>query len=308
MPFLYIISMTTKTMKLNPKQINDLKKRYQSFPMRTDIPYAHFQVRLEGVTITAYESGKVVFQGLDAEVYANLYGDVSLPSKSSSDKKVQSLPDTGDMAGSDEVGTGDYFGPITVCAAVVTTQTRKDLPVQAIKDSKELTDETIRELAPQIMEIIPYSLLVLDNKKYNTIQKQNNMNAIKAKLHNKAYLNLEAKNLLPEICVIDQFAQDTLYYRYLENEPQIFKRLTFEMKAENKYLAVACAAIIARNAFLEAMDQLSNFYDMEFPKGAGKHVDTFGVQFVKKYGKDALNTVAKVHFANTERILNDAKD
>ena len=82
------------------------------------------------------------------------------------------------------------------------------------------------------------------------------------------------------------------------------KNLNFETKAENKFIAVACAAIIARYAFLDYFDQLSEKYDFMFPKGAGKSVDIKGKEFVKIHGGSALRDVAKLHFINTQRILN----
>ena len=78
--------------------------------------------------------------------------------------------------------------------------------------------------------------------------------------------------------------------------------MKFETKAESKYISVACASIIGRYAFLRALDQYSEYYKMDFPKGASAKVDQFGVQFVTKYTFNELNKVAKVHFVNTKRI------
>ncbi len=58
--------------------------------------------------ITAYTSGKVVFQGEGARSYADI-------TSACDDKIAEYFP----QAGSDEVGTGDYFGPVVVCACLV---------------------------------------------------------------------------------------------------------------------------------------------------------------------------------------------
>ena len=47
------------------------------------------------------------------------------------------------MIGSDEVGTGDYFGPITVCAAYVRQDQIHLLKELGVQDSKNLNDEKI---------------------------------------------------------------------------------------------------------------------------------------------------------------------
>ena len=129
------------------------------------------------------------------------------------------------------------------------------------------------------------------------------MNAIKAKLHNKAYLHLQKKIAqMPSFNVVDQFAEEGLYYHYLKNEKEVFHYLHFETKAEAKYIAVGTSSIIARYAFLKTMDDLSAKYHMDVPKGAGQNVDDFIKQFVATYGKNELNKVAKIHFANTKKI------
>lgn len=96
--------------------------------------------------------------------------------------------------------------------------------------------------------------------------------------------------------------QEKSYYRYLQGFPEVIRGITFETKAENKYLAVACASILARNAFLETWDLMEEKYDFKFEKGAGSKVDVCGKKFVQKFGKEKLYQVAKLHFKNTQKI------
>ena len=100
-----------------------------------------------------------------------------------------------DQIGSDEVGTGDFFGPITVVAALVH---KKDLPrlkQLGIMDSKKMTDTKIRRVGKIAIKEFKYSSLTLDNKKYNELAKKDyNMNKIKACLHNRALFNLHSKH------------------------------------------------------------------------------------------------------------------
>ena len=80
-------------------------------------------------------------------------------------------------------------------------------PIQKlnIQDSKAIDDTTIRTLAPTLIKQLPHSLLILDNAKYNQIHATNNMVAMKAKLHNQAYVHLKHKlGSLPSFCVVDQ--------------------------------------------------------------------------------------------------------
>lgn len=289
------------TLKLKQNQIQQIHKDYLDGSFRYDIAHTQFQVKMPGITITAYKSGSVVFAGNDAFKHARAY-DPSIQNESlikAKDKPKQSFP----MAGSDEVGTGDYFGPVTVCACYLDEEMIQNIPVEEIVDSKELNDHTVLNLAPLLMKELTFSLLILDNKKYNEIHQKHNMNAIKAILHNQAFIHLSKKVTLPkDNVIIDQFLAEAPYFKHLENENEIFKDLQFVTKAENQYLAVACAAIIARYAFLEQLKIMEEHYQCNLPKGAGPRVDHAAVKFVEKHGLDALNSVAKTHFKNSDKV------
>lgn len=279
--------MATITCTLSEQQIESLKNTFYESMVKAPA-YARYQLRVENCVITAYESRKVVFQGKDAEIYASAFLN-----------KEEAIH----QAGSDEVGTGDYFGPVCVCACVLTPESWKKIQHMTVNDSKQMTDELILKTAPELMKLIDYSLLILEPEKYNQIQPYNNLNQIKAKLHNKAYLNLIKKQVqLPSLKVVDQFAPSELYYRYLSTEPKVVTGLHFETKAESKYPAVACASMIARYAFLKTWEKMEQEYNMTFHKGGGANADESAKEFVSTYGFDQLFKVAKLHFKNTAKL------
>lgn len=282
---------TTITLKLPKEKRLQLKNTWSEGLSDSAPEYSEYQLKLENCTITAYTSGTVVFQGKDAEVYAAAF----------------SKPESNfvDHAGSDEVGTGDYFGPVCVVACVVRSSSAKHLMELGIRDSKQMSDEEMLKIAPILMKEVDYSLLILDNARYNRVHRGNNLNAIKARLHNQAYLNLKKKGVaLPDLIVVDQFAPEASYYRYLKQEKEIVRGIHFETKAENKYLAVACASIIARYGFLKTWQALEEHYGMKLTKGASEKVDRDAAAFVKKYGFEELRNIAKLHFKNTDNVRN----
>lgn len=278
--------MQTITLVLTKTQIDSLKSTFLGDISATTPPYSLYQIKTENCTITAYTSNKVVFQGSDASIYA-----ASFQNQNSTKQLAH--------AGSDEVGTGDYFGPVVVCACVISEADIKFLTNLKVNDSKVVKDSYILEIGEQLMQKITHSLLILPNEKYNAIHPTNNLNAIKAKLHNQAYLHLKEKVKMPTLAVIDQFAPEKLYYSYLKNEKEIYTALHFETKAESKYLAVACASIIARYAFLKAWQQMERLWDMSLTKGAGDRVDEDIQSFIATHGYNQLFHVAKLHFKNT---------
>ena len=285
----------TITLKLKSIQEEQLFKTFSEF-QTTPPQYAKWQLKPENCVITCYTSGKTVFQGKDANVYAAAFMEVQdkIPNTTTTNQYPQ--------AGSDEVGTGDYFGPVCVCASYVTKDDVDFLVKLGVRDSKQMSDADMLKIGPLLMERIPHSLLIVPPQKYNQVHESNNLNAIKAKLHNQAYINLAKKIELPSFKIIDQFTPETSYYRYLKNEPQIIRGIHFETKAEDKYLSVAVGSIISRYGFLKTWEEMEQKYNMTLPKGSGDKVDVVAQEFVERYGFDRLGEVAKLHFKNTEKI------
>lgn len=285
----------TITLKLKSIQEEQLFKTFSEF-QTTPPQYAKWQLKPENCVITCYTSGKTVFQGKDANVYAAAFmqGQDEIPNTATTNQYPQ--------AGSDEVGTGDYFGPVCVCASYVTQDNVDFLIKLGVRDSKQMSDADMLKIGPLLMERIPHSLLIVPPQKYNRVHESNNLNAIKAKLHNQAYINLAKKIELPSFKIIDQFTPETSYYRYLKNEPQIIRDIHFETKAEDKYLSVAVGSIISRYGFLKTWEEMEKKYNMTLPKGSGDKVDIVAQAFVERYGLERLGEIAKLHFKNTEKI------
>lgn len=285
----------TITLKLKSIQEEQLFKTFSEF-QTTRPQYAKWQLKPENCVITCYTSGKTVFQGKYANVYAAAFmqGQDEIPNTATTNQYPQ--------AGSDEVGTGDYFGPVCVCASYVTQDNVDFLIKLGVRDSKQMSDADMLKIGPLLMERIPHSLLIVPPQKYNRVHESNNLNAIKAKLHNQAYINLAKKIELPSFKIIDQFTPETSYYRYLKNEPQIIRGIHFETKAEDKYLSVAVGSIISRYGFLKTWEEMEKKYNMTLPKGSGDKVDIVAKAFVERYGLERLGEIAKLHFKNTEKI------
>ena len=285
----------TITLKLKSIQEEQLFKTFSEF-QTTPPQYAKWQLKPENCVITCYTSGKTVFQGKDANVYAAAFMEVR--DEISTPTTTSHYP----QAGSDEVGTGDYFGPVCVCSSYVTKDDVDFLVKLGVRDSKQMSDADMLKIGPLLMERIPHSLLIVPPQKYNQVHESNNLNAIKAKLHNQAYINLAKKIELPSFKVIDQFTPETSYYRYLKNEPQLIRGIHFEAKAEDKYLSVAVGSIISRYGFLKTWQEMEQKYNMTLPKGSGDKVDIVAQAFVERYGFERLGEIAKLHFKNTEKI------
>ena len=271
------------------------------------IPYVVFQAQEEDTVITMYESGKVMFQGTSADVDAAMWGVALENTKEAKEekKKVNQKYYHCNAVGSDEVGTGDYYGPIVVTACYVTKEDIPFLEELGVGDSKKIDDSKILKMAPQIAKKIKYRSVILTNQEYNEkYTKDVNMNKIKAILHNRVlYQLVQEEKPKYDYIIVDEFAREARYYEYIRDQKAIQRDITFLTKAEDISPAVGCASIISRYLFLKEFDKICDDIHIPLPKGAGKDVDTIGEEVVEKYGEDKLKEIAKVNFKNTDRIL-----
>lgn len=293
--------MNTIVMKMGKDDLQNLIKVLTSQQVNNNNPYVTFAAKVKGVTVLVYTSGKVVFQGANAETIAEQFGYQSANQSTSDTVSGQNMP----LIGSDEVGNGSYFGGLAVVASFVTPDDHALLKKLGVDDSKNLTDSKIRQIAPVLENNIKHKALLLSPQKYNQVVgkgKIHNAVSVKVALHNQAIYLLLQDGVKPEKIVIDAFTSRQNYQKYLKNEANQFANpLTLEEKAEGKYLAVAVSSIIARNLFLENLDKLSQEVQYKLPSGAGSQSDKVASQILATYGMSGLEHTAKLHFANTQK-------
>lgn len=300
---------------------NDTKKLMEEFykDMKRDKtpPYAVFQADTGDTIVTLYESGKAMFQGVSADIESGMWVSINkdkedidyfMDTDVKKDVKEEvSIPFDISSVGSDEVGTGDYYGPIVVTASYVSKDNIEFLTDLGVRDSKKLSDEQILKIVPKIIKKIPYKTIMLSNKEYNEKYGKNmNLNKIKAVLHNKVLAEMIKDNEYDYI-VVDQFEPEKSYYNHLSESTNIVKGITFITKAEDKCLSVAVSSLISRYIFVKEMDKLGDKYGIFLPKGANYYVEDVGIKLVEKYGIDVLKNIAKLNFSNTDRILKEVR-
>lgn len=296
------------------RTLSTMQQHYAAHLKQTPPPHSIFSATLSGVTVTAYHSGKVLFQGKNAEQEAQKWGNsaTETPIKKKTEQK-STLPkgfSSWSVIGSDEVGTGSYFGSLIVCAAYVDKEHITQLKTMGVQDSKNLTDTRIVSLAKELKKLLPHVILDVDPTKYNDIQPTMSQGQMKAECHNHALVRLlkQLHPITPEGILIDQFELPKTYFNHIKHkEQQVKERVYFATKGESHHLAVASASIIARAAFLESLEKLSKQIGVTLPSGAGSPVDTVAAHIIKTAGMETLAKVAKLHFANTQKAQTIAK-
>ncbi|MBS9337810.1 ribonuclease HIII [Fructobacillus parabroussonetiae] len=303
---------------LTNEGLKQVKAAYSKELVRPAPKNSLFQAKKNGLTITGYSSGKVLFQGKETDHEAARFQSLikkgekmtqhnqqrSKSTKSSRPKLPAGFADWG-VIGSDEVGAGAYFGPLTTAAVYVPADQVEKLRELGFADSKTLTDDKIKKLAPYILEHLPYHIVNLIPDFYNQKQESGqNVVAMKALSHNFTHnqvLKKIGQEKRPDAILVDQFVQGSSYYRYLEknHQPRPDLPTYFITKGETEHVAVAAASVLARYVELRSMAELSQEAGVTLPIGAGKEADRIAASLMNQ-GKD-LRHFAKLHFANTKK-------
>lgn len=297
----------TFTLNLINSQIEFLIDKYKEYQVIDNNNYTLFRAKIKSTTLTIYKTGKVLLQGNDCNnLYNEICADLNIkPISCNTPVQKQEIVIGKSIIGTDEVGTGDFFGGIVVCASLVPNDKILELTKMGIKDSKQINDKKILELGKILVEKIDHCVLLLNNSKYNQIITMDNMNMnkIKAILHNKVINNFIEKypNLIYDSIIIDAFCDEEHYFNYLKTTKNVNKNVSLIEKAENKYISVATSSIIARYYFLKHIDELSKSCGYELPKGASSKVDSVARKILNEKGINLLLDISKINFKNLKK-------
>ena len=226
------------TIKVDQTLLEIIRDHYTPYFTDTIGEYVDFQAKTNGVVITAYlskkDTRKITFVGDNALEEARLWSpEIEEAEVKPVEKKTWIFFE--DQIGSDEVGVGDFLGPMIVVAAFVSKKDISKLKAYGVQDSKKMTDAKILEIGPELVTRFRFSKLTLNNEKYNEmLDKGENLNSMKAKMHNRALLNMHKE--FPDVLniFVDQFVKEDTYYKYLNdaNEEQV-KDIIFRTKGES---------------------------------------------------------------------------
>lgn len=207
--------------------------------------------------------------------------------------------------GTDESGKGDYLGPLVVAAVYVDSKSIACLSDLGVRDSKKISDSTVKKMAAEIKNNTIFDIVVIGNKKYNELYNNfKNLNKMLGWAHARAIENILNKTTCEHV-LSDKFADSKVMLSSLMAKGKTIK-LEQRIKAEDD-IAVAAASIIARAEFIYRMDKLSKQYGIKIPKGASQQVIDQAKLFVEKFGADALENIAKLHFKSTISVLGKAR-
>lgn len=249
------------------------------------------------------KGNKIVLQGnKDLKLYKKvnelIFGETLIP-----DSKPELEPSY-PYVGTDESGKGDYFGPLVIAGVYLTPEAGKFLKALGIKDSKELSDYQIKQFANEIRKVneIIFDVVLISPEKYNQLyEKMGNLNRLMGWAHARVVENLLGKCDADEV-ISDKFGNEKIILDALQQRGRAInlKQVT---KAE-KFMAVAAASILARDAVVKWFNNQSRKYKLDIPKGSSTEVEKIAKQLFEKYGEEMMRKMVKIHFKTSQKVFN----
>lgn len=249
------------------------------------------------------KGNKIVLQGnKDLKLYKKvnelIFGETLI-----ADSKPELEPSY-PYVGTDESGKGDYFGPLVIAGVYLTPEAGKILKALGIRDSKELDDYQIKQFANEIRKVneIIFDVVLISPEKYNQLyEKMGNLNRLMGWAHARAIENLLGKCDAGEV-ISDKFGNEKLILNALQQRGRSInlKQVT---KAE-KFMAVAAASILARDAVVKWFNSQSRKYKLDIPKGSSTEVEKMAKQLFEKYGEEMMRKMVKIHFKTSQKVFN----
>src|SRR3989338_2714261 len=231
------------------------------------------RLKKQDVILILYNSGKLLLQG-DREQVKHIAQEITNLKLGKKTKSEKYRPETGEIIGSDESLKGDSFGGLVLAAVKADNEIRKKLIELGVADSKTLSDKEIIPLARKIKLLAPCEICSLFPEEYNNYQ---SITYLLNKLHQEC-----AAYLAPGKHIVDKYPGCAI------GDIQ-------EEKAESKYVEVAAASILAREAALEQFNALSKLAGFTLPKGS-THVKE-ALQQIKNHNLEPKKFV-KTNFKN----------
>ena len=283
-----------------------------SNPLRNEFSYqVSISDNKEKVSLLVFfgkKGNKVVLQGNKELKLYKTVNDLIFGEKFINNLKPEEEPSY-PYIGTDESGKGDYFGPLVVAGVYLTVDTGKLLRSIGIRDSKELSDYQIIQIASEIKknsEVISDSVLISPEKYNQLYEKMGNLNRLMGWAHATVIENLLNKCDAGEV-ISDKFGNEKIILDALQTKGRTInlKQVT---KAE-KFTAVAAASILARESVINWFRIHSRKYKIEIPKGSSSEVESVAKHLFQKYGADTLTKLVKLHFKTSNRVFNkEGKD
>ncbi|WP_406533916.1 ribonuclease HII [Methanobrevibacter sp.] len=202
-----------------------------------------------------------------------------------------------DILGIDEAGRGSVLGPMVIAGVVVPEKMDKILVRMGVKDSKRLTANRRTILSRKLRKMFEYEIVVISAREIDDLRASGvNLNEIEKNAMESIILKLK-----PEKAIVD--AVDVKAERFQENLcKDTGIDVTAEHKADDKYIEVSAASIIAKAERDEYIKELNKEYIKSGGIGSGYPSDPTTKKFLSNYTYDEMPEFVRKSWATVAKM------
>lgn len=202
-----------------------------------------------------------------------------------------------DILGIDEAGRGSVLGPMVIAGVIVPEKMEKILERMGVKDSKRLTPNRRTILSRKLRKMFDYEIVVISAREIDDLRASGvNLNEIEKNAMESIILKLK-----PEKAIVD--AVDVKAERFQENlcnDTGI--NVVAEHKADDKYIQVSAASIIAKAERDEYIKEINKEYIKSGGIGSGYPSDPTTKKFLTNYTYDEMPDFVRKSWATVAKM------
>ncbi len=205
--------------------------------------------------------------------------------------------------GLDEAGRGPVLGPMVVAGIVIPEKKEKIIERMGVKDSKRVTPKRRAVLYRKLTKMFEYETVEISAKDIDILRAKGvNLNQIEKLAMMRIMAKLKADRIIIDSLDIKEGR--------LEDEMQNFVgegcEVIAEHKADDKYLVVGAASIIAKTRRDEIISQINKEYIKSTGDkngiGSGYPSDPTTKNFLKNYKYDEMPDFVRRSWGTVQRI------
>ncbi|USN45351.1 MAG: ribonuclease HII [Candidatus Woesearchaeota archaeon] len=186
------------------------------------------------------------------------------------------------VGGIDEAGRGPVIGPMVMALVECPELRLAELKELGVKDSKLLSPRQREEIYEVLVRDFDVHKIILHPQDIDAALTDPSMNL--NKLEAKASASLLAESLAEKVILDCPSVNQIGYLDQLRTFTKVDKELIAEHKADEKYVIVGAASIIAKVTRDRIIDELKKKIGIDF--GSGYPSDPKTIAFIKAHYKD----------------------
>jgi len=205
------------------------------------------------------------------------------------------------ILGIDEAGRGPVIGPLIVAGVVIPDEKVQILERMGIKDSKRLTPTRRKVLSRKLKTMFEYETVEITARDIDNLRAKGvNLNEIEKIAMLKIIAKIDA-----DCIIIDSV--DVKPKRLEEEIKSItgHDKVISEHKADDKYIQVAAASIIAKDKRDMIIEHLKKEYRKVGEIGSGYPSDPKTKKFLENFTYNEMPDIVRMSWATVQAFKND---